>query len=54
MKEERYPKERISLIEKEMATLTEMLGQIGAAAEEIEELRRDIKRAKTFSWKNAS
>ncbi|GAB4413784.1 MAG: hypothetical protein OHK0032_09850 [Thermodesulfovibrionales bacterium] len=48
MKEEKYLTERIALIERELATLTEKLEGLEAALKEIEDLRLEIKGLKLF------
>ena len=48
MKEEKYLKEKIALIEKELATLTERLEEINAALKDREDLRREVKGLKLF------
>lgn len=48
MKEERASKERINLLEKELATLTEKLEETSASLKEIEDLKLDIKGLKLF------
>ncbi len=48
MKEERASKERINLLEKELATLTEKLEETSASLKEIEDLKLEIKGLKLF------
>ncbi len=48
MKEERVLKERINLLEKELATLTEKLEDMESALNEISDLKLDIKGLKLF------
>lgn len=48
MKEEKYLKERLSLIEKEISTLTEKFDSLSLALEELEELKQEIKGIKLF------
>lgn len=48
MREERLLQERINLLRKELATLTEKLDEIAVALEEVEDLRREIKGLKLF------
>jgi hypothetical protein len=48
VKEERASKERINLLEKELATLTEKLEETSASLKEIEDLKLDIKGLKLF------
>lgn len=43
MKEEKYLKERLSLIEKEITTLTERFDGLGPALKELQELKQEIK-----------
>ena len=48
MKEERASKERINLLEKELATLTEKLEETSDSLKEIEDLKLEIKGLKLF------
>lgn len=48
MKEEKYLKERLSLLEKEISTLTEKCDSQSSALKELEELREEIKGIKLF------
>jgi hypothetical protein len=48
LKEEKISKERINLIEKELATLTEKLEEMGASLKEIGDLKFEIKGLKLF------
>jgi len=48
LKEERIVKERINLLDKELATLTEKLEELSASLEEIEDLKLEIKGLKLF------
>jgi hypothetical protein len=48
VKEERASKERINLLEKELATLTEKLEETSASLKEIEDLKLEIKGLKLF------
>lgn len=48
MKEERASKERINLLEKELATLTDKLEETSASLKEIEDLKLEIKGLKLF------
>ena len=48
MKEERASKERINLLEKELATLTEKLEETSASLKEMEDLKLEIKGLKLF------
>ncbi|HYA11684.1 MAG TPA: hypothetical protein VEF37_01725 [Thermodesulfovibrionales bacterium] len=48
MKEERIAKERINLLEKELATLIEKLEEMDNSLKEIEDLKLEIKGLKLF------
>ena len=48
MKEERASKERINLLEKELATLTDKLEETSASLKEMEDLKLEIKGLKLF------
>jgi argonaute-like protein implicated in RNA metabolism and viral defense len=48
LKEERVLKEKVNLLEKELATLTEKLEEIEAALKEIGDLKIEIKGLKLF------
>lgn len=48
MKEEKYLKERISLLEKEISTLTEKFDGLSPVLKELEELKQEIKGIKLF------
>lgn len=48
MKEEKYLKERLSLLEKEISTLTEKFDSLGSVLKEIEDLKQEIKGIKLF------
>ncbi|MFN3478890.1 MAG: hypothetical protein ACK415_00760 [Thermodesulfovibrionales bacterium] len=48
MKEEKYLKDRISLLEKELSTLTEKFDSLSPALTELEELKQEIKGIKLF------
>lgn len=48
MKEEKYFKERLSLLEKEISTLTEKFDNLNSALKELEELKQEIKGIKLF------
>lgn len=48
MKEERGLKERVNLLEKELATLTEKLEDMESALKEISDLKLEIKGLKLF------
>lgn len=48
MKEEKYFKERLSLLEKEISTLTEKFDSLNSALKELEELKQEIKGIKLF------
>lgn len=48
MKEEKYLKERLSLLEKEISTLTEKFDTLNSALKELEELKQEIKGIKLF------
>jgi len=48
MKEEKYLKERIALIERELATLTERLEGLEGSLKEVEDIRLEIKGIKLF------
>jgi argonaute-like protein implicated in RNA metabolism and viral defense len=48
LKEERVLKERVNLLEKELATLTEKLEEIESALKEIGDLKIEIKGLKLF------
>ncbi len=48
MKEEKYLKERIALIERELATLTERLEGLEGSLKEVEDLRLEIKGLKLY------
>ncbi|MFN3395775.1 MAG: hypothetical protein ACK4Z9_03145 [Thermodesulfovibrionales bacterium] len=48
MKEEKYLKERLSLLEKEISTLTEKFDSLNSALKELEELKQEIKGIKLF------
>ena len=48
MKEERIVKDRINLLEKELATLTEKLEEMDTSLKETEDLKLEIKGLKLF------
>jgi predicted nucleic acid-binding Zn-ribbon protein len=48
MKEEKYLKERIALIERELATLTERLEGLEGSLKEVEDIRLEIEGIKLF------
>jgi hypothetical protein len=48
VKEERASKERINLLEKELATLTEKLEETSASLKEMDDLKLEIKGLKLF------
>lgn len=48
MKEEKYLKERLSLLEKEISTLTDKFDSLNSAIKELEELKQEIKGIKLF------
>jgi hypothetical protein len=48
VKEERASKERINLLEKELATLTEQWEETSASLKEMEDLKLEIKGLKLF------
>jgi argonaute-like protein implicated in RNA metabolism and viral defense len=48
LKEERIVKERVNLIEKELATITEKLEDMNASLKETEDLKLEIKGLKLF------
>lgn len=48
MKEERVLKERVNLLEKELATLTEKIDEMESALKEIGDLKIEIKGLKLF------
>lgn len=48
MKEEKYFQEKVALIEKELATLTERVEGINSALKETEDLKLEIKGLKLF------
>jgi hypothetical protein len=48
VKEEKASKEKINLIEKELATLTEQLEKMNASLREMEDLKLEIKGLKLF------
>lgn len=48
MKEEKYLKERLSLLEKEISTLTEKCDSQSSALKELEDLKEEIKGIKLF------
>lgn len=48
MKEEKYLKERLSLLEKEISTLTEKFDSLSFALKELEDIKHEIKGIKLF------
>lgn len=48
MREEKILRERINLLEKELATLTEKLEEMGSALKEVEDLKLELKGLKLF------
>jgi hypothetical protein len=48
VKEERASKEKINLLEKELATLTEKLEETSASLKEMDDLKLEIKGLKLF------
>jgi prefoldin subunit 5 len=48
IKEEKFLRERLDLIEKEIGTLTERVDSLGIALKELEELKQEIKGIKLF------
>ncbi len=48
MKEERHFKEKIALIEKELATITESLEEIHTAMKDLEDIGLELKGLKLF------
>ncbi len=48
MKEEKYLKERLSLLEKEISTLTEKIDGLISVLKDLEEIKQEIKGIKLF------
>lgn len=48
MKEEKYLKERLSLLEKEINTLTEKIDGLISVLKDLEEIKQEIKGIKLF------
>ncbi len=48
MKEEKYLKERLSLLEKEISTLTEKFDSLVNSFQELEDLKQEVKGIKLF------
>lgn len=48
MKEEKYLKERLSLLEKEISTITEKIDGLISVLKDLEEIKQEIKGIKLF------
>lgn len=48
MKEDRISQEKFNLVNKELATLTDKLDEMGAVLKEIEDLKTEVKGLKLF------